>query len=185
MTAAPVRRMVHAIARVLAVLAATAVVLIMVTTVADVSRRTTTGRSLPGTVDYGELLMVAGVFLALAFAQHRREHVSVNLVTSRLPPTAGRRVRVVGLMVAIGFVAWLAIATGQEALRSFARNEFRFGLVRVAVWPARAVIPVGAVALLLRLLVDTVDLLRSQPEGHTGVQLSNAPPSGDDPPEPA
>src|SRR5690606_32354832 len=89
--------------------------------------------------------------------------VSVELVTARVPPQLARWLRLVGLAVAIALVAWMVVATAQEASRSFTRNEFRFGLVRVPVWPARAVMPVGAVVLLAQLAVDVLRLARSRP----------------------
>lgn len=158
---APLRRAFHHTSQGLGTLAAVGVVVTMLATVTDVARRTTTGRALPGTVDYSELLMVAVVFLALAMTQRDGGHVSVNLVTARLPDTVARWMRVTGLLVAAVLMLWLTVAATQEAIGSYARNEIRFGLLRIPVWPARAAIPVGCAALVLELVASITDVARS------------------------
>ena len=132
----------------------------MALTVVDVTRRNITGRALAGTVDLSELTMVAVVFLALGLTQLERQHVAVSLVTTRLPYNLARWLRLAGLCVTIGLITWLCVAAAQEAWRSYNRNEFRFGLLRVVVWPARAMIPLGCLALVLELAVRVADLLR-------------------------
>lgn len=158
---APLRRGLHHTSQGLGTLAAVGVLVTMLATVTDVARRTTTGRALPGTVDYSELLMVAVVFLALAMTQRDGGHVSVNLVTARLPDAVARWMRVTGLLVAAVLMLWLTVAATQEAIGSYARNEIRFGLLRIPVWPARAAIPVGCAALVLELVASITDAARS------------------------
>lgn len=156
-------------ARALAVLAATCLGVLMMLTVADVTRRNITGRALPGTVEYSELLMVALVFLGLAAAQRRKEHVAVNLLTSRLPVHVSRLVRIAGLVVVLLFIGWMTWKTGQEAHRSLSRNEVRIGLQSVQVWPARLAMPVGLAALFLQVVADVLDLTRRRPLGGTEI----------------
>lgn len=154
------RTSIHRLSWTLASVAAAGVAAIMALTVADVARRAATGRALAGTVDLSELTMVAVVFLALGLTQLERQHVAVSLVTTRLPDGLARWCRLVGLVVAIGLVAWLGVAAAQEAWRSYSRNEFRFGLLRVVVWPARAMLPLGCVALVLELGVRVAEVFR-------------------------
>ena len=167
----------------MASVAALGVTAIMMLTVTDVARRTATGRALAGTVDLSELTMVALVFLALGLTQLEQQHVSVNLVTTRLPQDVARWLRLAGLCVAIGLITWLCIAAAQEAWRSYNRNEFRFGLLRVVVWPARAMIPLGCLALVLELGVRVADLLcRANPGGRTTDPADGSDPMGGDVP---
>lgn len=156
------RKLLDPPARVLAVVAGSCIGFLMMLTVVDVARRNLTGRALPGTVEYSELLMVALVFLGLAAAQRRKEHVAVNLVTSRLPVRVSRGIRTAGLAVVIVFIVWMTWETGQEAYRSFSKNEVRIGLQAVRVWPARLAMPLGLAALLLQLVADIVDLSRGR-----------------------
>lgn len=137
----------------------------MVSTAADVTSRQLTGSSIPGVVEYSEVLMVGLIFLGLAYAQRVGAHIGVDLVTERMPVRVAHAVRTVGLVIAIGIVAIMAWETLEVALRSFESREFRFGLVQVPIWPARLMIPLGLGALLLELgvsLYDEVVALRNR-----------------------
>lgn len=155
----PLRRAVHLLSMAFGVLAAVLVVAIMLSTAADVAVRQITGSSIPGVVEYSEVLMVGLVFLGLAYAQRAKAHIGVDMFTERMPARLGHLVRAVGLMVAFVVLAVMAWETAQVAVTSFGNREFRFGLVRVPIWPARAIIPLGLVALLLELALTIWDEL--------------------------
>lgn len=138
--------------RVLAMLSAMAILVIMLLTVADVTQRWATGRSMAGVLEFNEILMVAVVYLGLAYTQRRDEHVSVDLLVTRLPRRARRWVEAVALLLAIMVVGLLLWATLETGLESYARREFRFGLRAVPIWPARLVIPLGLLFLSLEIL---------------------------------
>lgn len=129
----------------------------MVSTAADVTSRQVTGSSIPGVVEYSEVLMVGLIFLGLAYAQRVGAHIGVDLVTERMPVRVAHLVRSVGLVIAIGVVAIMGWETLEVALRSFESREFRFGLVQVPIWPARLLIPIGLGALLLELAISLYD----------------------------
>lgn len=166
------RRLADSPTRVLAALASGCIAVLMLLTVVDVIRRNLTGRALPGTVEYSELLMVALVFLGLATAQRRKDHVAVNIVTSRLPPRTSRIIQLVGYSVVLLFIVWMAWETAAEAVKSLVRGEVRIGLQSVVVWPARVAIPLGLTALTLQLLADVVDLVRPV-DGRAGSDVAN------------
>ncbi|CAN5309700.1 hypothetical protein BH23ACT9_BH23ACT9_07290 [soil metagenome] len=150
-------------ARGLAGLAAVCIGALMMITVVDVIRRNLTGSALAGTVEYSELLMVSLVFLGLALAQRDKEHVAVNLVTSRLPRPVSRILRVSGLGIVLALLAWMTLETAKEAYRSFISGEIRIGLQSVRVWPARALIPIGLAALVMQLIADVVAAAKGDP----------------------
>ncbi|MEX0954992.1 MAG: TRAP transporter small permease [Rhizobiaceae bacterium] len=141
----------------LAVAAALSVLAMMGMTSADVASRWITGRSIPGAQEVTESLMVAIVYLGMAYALCRREHVSVALLTSRLPARPAAALRLLGMIVMIAVITWMTWRTGQEALRSFQIGEVRFGLLQVPIWPARLTIPVGLTAFLMQALLDLYD----------------------------
>lgn len=58
-------------------------------------------------------------------------------------------------------VGWMVLVTADRALASFEVREFRFGLVRVPVWPARIAIAVGLAAYLLELVIRLIDDTRA------------------------
>lgn len=153
----PVRRAVHALSTLFGVLAALLIVAIMASTAADVATRQLTGSSIPGVVEYSEVLMVGLIFLGLAYAQRTGAHIGVDLVTERMPVRVAHAVRSVGLLLAILVLAVMAWETLEVALRAVESREYRFGLVQVPIWPARLLIPIGLVALLLELAITLID----------------------------
>jgi TRAP-type C4-dicarboxylate transport system permease small subunit len=155
--AGPVRTVIHAIATTFGVIAALLIVGIMFSTAADVLSRQLTGSSIPGVVEYSEVLLAGLVFLGLAYAQRTGAHIGVDLFTDRMRPRVGHVVRAVGLVIAIAMLLWMTYETTVVAIRSFEVGEFRFGLVPVPIWPVRMVIPLGLVALLLELALTTYD----------------------------
>lgn len=153
----PVRRAIHLLSKTFGVIAAVLIIVIMLSTAADVAVRQATGASIPGVVEYSEVLMVGLVFLGLAYAQRARAHIGVDLVTERMPVRVAHIARAIGLTIAFVVLAIMAYETFEVALRSFESREFRFGLVQVPIWPARMIIPIGLVALLLELSISLYD----------------------------
>jgi TRAP-type C4-dicarboxylate transport system permease small subunit len=151
------RTIVMRISAFLALLAAACVLVMMFMTSADVASRWFTGRSIAGAQEVTESLMVAIVYLGIAYALCRREHVSVSVLTSRMPARMAAGVRMVGVIAMIVVAGWITWRTGLEALRSFQVGEVRFGLLQVPVWPARITIPIGFAAFVLQALVDLYD----------------------------
>ncbi len=163
-----VHRIVHTVSMTFAVVAAVLISIIMVSTVADVIERQRTGASIPGVVEYSEVFMVALIYLGLAYAQRVGAHIGVDILVTRLPARAAHVVQSVGLCVVIVVLAWMTYETAQVALASFGNREYRFGIVQVPIWPARALIPVGLAALVLALFLefyDHVTGLRRLPAG--------------------
>lgn len=153
------------IARLLAGVAMLVIVYMMVAIVADVIRRQTTGRAIPGVVEMGEVLMVASVFLGLAYAETRGAHVNMSLVVRRLPERAAAVITAIGVLVVIVVIGWMALATGERAWTSFLSQEYRFGLVQIPVWPARVVLVIGLVAYLFTLFPRFFEAVRALRRG--------------------
>ncbi|MPZ60616.1 MAG: TRAP transporter small permease subunit [Propionibacteriales bacterium] len=156
------------IVRMLSIVAGVALLFVLLTTTADVAKRNLGGGSIPWAIEYNEIMLVALVFLSLANTQRTGDHVSVVLVTARIPHRARCVIRGVGMVVAAVFVGWMLYRSWQVGLQSYRTGEYRIGLAQVPVWPARLLIPVGLVFLLLQMLVniydDVVGFFRGKPE---------------------
>jgi TRAP-type C4-dicarboxylate transport system permease small subunit len=177
----PVRRAIDGISKALAVLSALCVLIVMGAMVADVLRRYTTGRSIPGVAEYSEVLMVGMVFLGLGYAQKKGAHIGVDVLISRIPERVARIVKITGLVIVFFVIGWMAWETMLVAQSSVASREYRFGLSRVPIWPARLVIPLGLATLLSQLGLDILDLVtgRKSPVsagGTTSATAASMPP---------
>lgn len=157
----PVRVLIHAITRLLAFAAVLCVVFMLVAIVADVVRRALAGESVEGVVELGEVMMVAITFLGLAYAESRGAHVSMTLLVRKLPLRLAAAVNALGLAVVVGVVGWMVYVTTDRALMSIDLQEYRFGLVRIPVWPARIAVAVGLAAYFLELVLRLIDQFRA------------------------
>lgn len=155
------RRILHGCTEVLALASVTLIVVVLVMTVADVVRREISGKSVPGVVEWSEVAMVMIVFLGLGYAERQRAHVSMTLFVRMLPPRTAAIINSLGLFLVLLIVTWMVYVTADRALTSFEAKEFRFGLVRVPVWPARVALAVGLLAYLLELALRTVDSVKA------------------------
>ena len=144
--------------RFMSLIAGFAVVFIMVSIAANVFRRQVLdGRSIAGIIEYNEIVLVALVFLSLANTQRTGDHVSVDLLTRRLPARLTFALRGLGMFVAAAFLSWMAWRSLQVGLSSLASREYRFGLARVPIWPARLLIPLGLSVLVLQILIHAAE----------------------------
>jgi len=127
----------------LGVLGGIVVFALMALTVVDVIMRRAAGQGVPGVVEYSEVLLVVGVFCAIAAAQIRGFHVATTGFVGRLPLNARRAVELVGAFLGVLVLITMTVVASFAAWTSFATGEYRMGIAHVLVWPARAAVAVG------------------------------------------
>lgn len=159
------RRVVRMLATGFAMLSTLAVFFIMVSITVDVVRRNLVGGSVPGLVEYNEIVLVGLVYLSMAYAQLADAHVSSAVVSRYMPYRLRHAVMAGGLVVVVVVLCWLVFVAGREALSSFQSGEYRFGLARVPVWPARITIPIGMALLVVVIGFEIFDNLRAAVRG--------------------
>ncbi len=115
-------------------------------------------RPIPGTTEAIATLMVVVVFLGLPLAQQRRAHIALDV--SPYAPAPLRR-PLAGLQHGLHAIFYGAIAFfgWQQAVQSTRVGEFAAGAIAFPVWPARAVLAVGATLMALQCAADLVALL--------------------------
>lgn len=149
-------RLVNGVSRILAALSAIGVGIILLMVSVNLFSRSAGGHGVSGLVEYGEVLVVLVVYLPLAYAQVRREHIAVDIVTSRLRGRVRYWYESMLALLLAAFCFWFCAVTFTPALDSIVDQEFRFGLVSVPLWPARVAISVGFAALGLRYVLDAL-----------------------------
>lgn len=151
-----------------------AVLALMTGTTLDVISRATLGKSLSGVIEVSETLIVIVVFGAIAYAQRAGAHVSTSLIVDRLPATAARLVTSVGLIALVVFLIWISFATFEAAIDSYQTGEYRFGLVRIPIWPSKLAICIGVTLLLFEAIGE---LILSFNTGNAAKARSESPPA--------
>ena len=119
--------------------------LMMVHITADVASKFFFSHPLPGTIAIvSNYYMVAVVFLPLAFAERRNQHITVEILVERLPFLAQRRLNGLSAIysaVLLGLLTWRGM---QEALRKTDVGTFIIEQdVRIDTWPAFYLMPIG------------------------------------------
>ena len=108
---------------------------------------------LPLTVELSSYLLPLIVFGALAHAQQRHEHVSVDLVTQSLPGKLQAVLRFLGLLGGLALFVLLAWRSGALFIDSFERGETASAVYPFSVWPFK-------LAVLVALVVAALEFLR-------------------------
>ena len=128
----------------------------MLVGVADVVGTEFFGRPLLGTLEFTESTMVLVVFGALAYAQERRAHIRVELLYGQVGPRGKSFMEAVTHIVAFIFFALVAWMGYVELVYSLEIKESTMGSVRFPLYPARVLLLLGVVLLLVRLAIDIV-----------------------------
>ena len=108
------------------------------------------------TEEVSRLLLVWGTYLAMAALLHRREHISISIVTGRLGP----RGQLWAERLMLIFVAALSLVTllwGWDiAHDSLVRGRSTGTMLNIPNWWGEMAIPLGFALLLVQSLVDLV-----------------------------
>ncbi len=106
--------------------------------------------------EVSRLLLVWGTYLAMAALLHRREHISISIVTGRLEPSGQLWAERLMLL----FVAVLSLVTllwGWDiAADSLVRGRSTGTMLNIPNWWGEMAIPLGFALLLVQSLVDLV-----------------------------
>jgi TRAP-type mannitol/chloroaromatic compound transport system permease small subunit len=140
----------------LLLLGAVGMIASMLLGVADVVGTKFLDYPVPGTLEFTESTMVLIVFGALAYTQERRGHIRVELLYGHAGQRGKSFMEVVTHVVAFVFFALLAWQGIGELRYSWEIREATMGTVRFPLYPARFLLVLGALLLLLRLAIDIV-----------------------------
>lgn len=138
-------RLLAAITNVTTVIGGLAIALMMFHVTAAVAARYLFGTPLPGTitiVSYYYMLIAA--FIPLAYAEQKEAHISVEVLTERLPAGLQRHLAGWGLLLSAAAFTVLTWRTWLEAVGKYADGASVVqGNTSIIVWPTYFVLPVG------------------------------------------
>jgi TRAP-type mannitol/chloroaromatic compound transport system permease small subunit len=154
-------RWLERIITVLGVMSTISIIALMVLTTSDVVKRYIFANPIKGAYEISESLFLTAVFLGLAYTHLFREHVNTDLFIRHLSKRANLILKAIMLLLALTIYV-LFSWKGMEAFwTSLMEGEYRWGLIRIPLWPARLMIPIGVSALCLRFIGEIVINLRN------------------------
>ncbi|ASR37680.1 hypothetical protein BAY61_24760 [Prauserella marina] len=155
---------IHALSRSLAVVSIAGMVFIMLLVVYNFVLRELGKPEVPGVVEYVELAMALTAFFALGEAERQRRHVSMTSVLDKLRGRTYQIVRMVGGIGAAFVAVLLALASWEVLAAALDTGEYKLGLVRLPMWPARLAVFAGFLILALEQIVTAVEDVRARPK---------------------
>jgi len=165
-------RIIDWISRVLAYLAMGLLIFMMLFITVSVCGRYFFSQPIPDDLIIMQALLVVVVFLPFAYVQIEKAHLSVTILTDRMPPMGRFICEQFGLLIGIIFMAIVAAASFGDAQTAFNDGAIFEGTLEIPEWPARGSVFVGTGLLFLKLLVD---FIQGFVEGPSKVQVSSLP----------
>jgi TRAP-type mannitol/chloroaromatic compound transport system permease small subunit len=122
-------------------------VIIMFLITIDVLSRYLLGRPVKGAYEITEMLFLSVVFLGLSYTQIYKGHVKVEFLVSRFSQQIQLYLDIT--MLIISFILYILLVwQGIEGFwESFQSGEYRWGLIKLPLWPVKFIIPFGALFL--------------------------------------
>lgn len=130
-----------------------ALVLLAVVVTADVVARAL-GYALVGAAEIGGILLALLVFLPLAYTQHLRGHVTIEVMVAMFPRKLRQWADATSLMLCLGFSMLLVFGSGGNAWESYDRQEFQFGTLPFPLWPVKLAVAVGLLLLSIQIALQ-------------------------------
>jgi len=111
---------------------------------------------IPSAFEATETLMVLTIFMALAYTQARRQHIAVDIISSRFPPRTQQGLSLLTQLLTLAFFALIAWEGWRMSVQSWQIGEYASGLIQYPVYPAKIGLAVGATLMVLQALTDVV-----------------------------
>jgi TRAP-type C4-dicarboxylate transport system permease small subunit len=125
---------------------------------ADVICRYVLNSPIPAVLEINSnFLMVLVVFFPLAYVHRRKEHVFVILFTEGFPVRVKLALEIVSILLgfcSFALIGWFGLETAVAATRV---KEYIPGVIEVPIWISQWIIPIGAFAFCVELLLDGLE----------------------------
>ncbi len=140
---------------------AAAMLIMLVVTVADVIMSRIFNLPFPGATEVVTSAMPISVFAFLLAAQRRGRHISIDMVTGRLPRGAASALGLMALLIGVflfGLLTWLNIPLAVHSIRI---GEHTGGNVAVPIYPAKVMIPLATGMITVQFLLEIYRKIRT------------------------
>ena len=125
-------------------------------TTLDVLLRYIFNAPLPEMFQLTEFMMVAVVYLAIAYVQQLKDHIKIEIVTEWLPQKVQKGLDLFGYLVGLVIFAIITWQSGRLAWEAWETQDYTMGIVQFPLWPAKTILPIGVGLFCLRLLLDII-----------------------------
>ncbi len=139
--------------------------LMMVWIFLDVILRYFFKKPIVGTMEItGEYILVIIVFLAISFTQKQNEHINVDILYRNFSKGVKKILGIISNLPALCVFIILGINNFQEGLKYISNDMRSVSLLDYPLAPALMIISFGILLLSVRLLLDSIQILRNKKE---------------------
>jgi TRAP-type C4-dicarboxylate transport system permease small subunit len=146
-----VDRTIIALVRAGMIISAALILVVGIAGAIDVFTTNVIGKPIPIVSEMSADALAVIIFMAIGYAQHRREHVAVDILTARLPNVIRKILELLAVFVSlafVGIVAWQAVDLAGESLSV---RESAMALISYPVFPFKIAFLVGLVIAVLEI----------------------------------
>lgn len=149
------------------VISGLAIAFMMLHITLDVIARNAFNYPLPGTITIvSYYYMAIAAFMPLAFAEQKSAHISVEVLTERLPPLVQKHLAGWMLLLSAAVFGLLTLRSWQEAMGKYGiKASVVQGEDSLAVWPTYFFLPLGCLLMFVVVLYKFVVYLTGQTSG--------------------
>ena len=120
----------------------------------DVIGRYIFNRPMPGTYEIGEASIIFIAFLAFAYTQSKRGHIQIEMLTAHISYPRRYISHIVVSVAGIFFCSMLFWETWHWAMISWNVREALDGPLRLPLYPAKFMMPLGSLMLTIEFMVE-------------------------------
>lgn len=120
------------------------------------------GRPISGALEFAELLMVLAVFLGLPDAEANGRHITIDLISSRLPKSFTRSLRTLGALLSAAFYGAMTWQACRLLADSWAVREHSTGLVNFPVYWVKALFVIALASVTVIAVANVFRALRGR-----------------------
>ncbi len=113
-------------------------------------------------IEISVYLIMASGFLGLAPALAGNNHISVDLVTSKLKPQVNRVLHIITSVIGLVFCLILTVASADMVLVSYEINSLSTSTLRIPLYIPQACIPIGSALIVLEFIRQILSDLTRQ-----------------------
>jgi TRAP-type C4-dicarboxylate transport system permease small subunit len=165
--------------RLLALAASLCLVVMMLQICLDVGGRYLFGAPMPSTLEIvSDWWMPALIFLPLLNVEWRNENIAVDLFYQGRGPRTRAVMDAIALLCFGVFMALIAYASFEQAMRAYRQGEFIVGMIPVITWPPRFFLPVAGGLTALLCFVRAMGALARAASAHAPTRDQQGPHRG-------
>ena len=124
----------------------------------DVIGRTIFGKSTLIASELSGYMLVAIVFLGLAHTLKVDKHITVEIITSRLPDEKRRKLEVIVFILSAVFMSWLTWSTWYPVMKNLHTQSITS--LRAPMWVPYLLVPVGSAMLTIAFLIEAIGKIK-------------------------